>query len=221
MFCKRCGNEIADVARICPTCGTSIEHAHAHVNIQPHTSYGSYPQSSNDATAQQQRGYAPQPERPPRPRNTNTAYSPYTNGYTVPPTYPGPSTYQQPYNNYAPRPQAFTVIQKNDTALVTEIILSLFGIFGVGWLMARETTIGTVLLVCSFLIYWPIIILGTLLTFGLGLICLGPLAIAAIILNIIWFNGVLNKKANHFVVVPPLSQNRPVAPMTTMPPPQL
>ncbi|MBV9707160.1 MAG: zinc-ribbon domain-containing protein, partial [Chloroflexi bacterium] len=36
-------------------------------------------------------------------------------------------------------------------ALLKEIILSLLGIFGVGWLVAGETTVGIVLLVASFL----------------------------------------------------------------------
>ena len=90
---------------------------------------------------------------------------------------------------------------KNDGALVVEIILSLFGIFGVGWLMAKETTVGTILLICSFFIYWPILILGTIFTFGLGLLCLGPLTIGAIILNALLLNSNLNRKATEFVVL--------------------
>ncbi len=88
-----------------------------------------------------------------------------------------------------------TVSTKTDGTLLIEIILSLFGVFGVGWLMAKETIIGTVLLIASVLIYWPLIILGTIFTLGLGLICLGPLSIAAIILNALLLNKALLRKA--------------------------
>jgi hypothetical protein len=101
---------------------------------------------------------------------------------------------------------------KKDGALVAEIILSLFGVFGVGWLIGGETAIGIVLLVCSFVLYWPVMILGTLFTFGLGLICLGPLAIGSIILNALLLNNRLNRKATQYVMVQ--SQQMP------MPPPQ-
>jgi hypothetical protein len=101
---------------------------------------------------------------------------------------------------------------KKDGALAAEIILSLFGVFGVGWLIGGETAIGIVLLVCSFVLYWPIMILGTLFTFGFGLICLGPLAIGSIILNALLLNNRLNRKATQYVMVQ--SQQMP------MPPPQ-
>ena len=72
---------------------------------------------------------------------------------------------------------------KSDSATIVEILLSLFGVFGVGWLLGGETTIGLILLICSFVIYLPLLFVGTILTFGLGLFCLGPLAIVAIIIN--------------------------------------
>ena len=99
---------------------------------------------------------------------------------------------------------------KKDGALIAEILLSLFGIFGVGWLIGGETTIGIILLVCSFFIYWPIMILGTLFTFGLGLICLGPLAIGSIILNALLLNNRLKRKAAQYVTVQ--AQHMPMPP---------
>jgi hypothetical protein len=104
---------------------------------------------------------------------------------------------------YSPQQGNVGVSNKNDSALLVEFILSLVGVFGVGWLMAGETVTGRILLICSFLVYWPIMIVGTILTFGLGLICLGPIAIGAIILNILLLNSVINRKAAHFVVTPP------------------
>jgi len=91
---------------------------------------------------------------------------------------------------------------KNSGALIAEILLSVFvGIYGVGWLMAGETTTGIILLICSFVVYWPIMILGTIFTFGIGLLCLGPLAIGAIIVNAILLNNLLNRKAAQVVMV--------------------
>ena len=104
--------------------------------------------------------------------------------------------------------QTPTISNNNSNALLLEVILSLFGIFGVGWLLAGETTMGIVLLVCSIVVYWPFMIFGTLLTFGLGLICLGPLAITAIIVNALVFNTILRRKA-------------PQQPLPPMPPPPM
>ncbi|GCE11598.1 hypothetical protein KTT_14570 [Tengunoibacter tsumagoiensis] len=97
---------------------------------------------------------------------------------------------------------------KNDTALIAEIVLSLVGIFGVGWLMAGETTVGVLLLLGSFLLYWPLVILALIFTLGLGIFCLVPMAVGAIILNALLLNGVLNRKAMRFLILhgPPPSQ---------------
>ena len=98
---------------------------------------------------------------------------------------------------------------EHNGALLKEIILSLLGIFGIGWLLAGETTVGIVLLVASFLLYWPIMLLGTFFTGGLGLICLGPLAISVIIVNALLLNATLNRKAKHMhLVMPPPPQMR-------------
>jgi hypothetical protein len=83
----------------------------------------------------------------------------------------------------------------NNAALIVEILLNIFtGIYGVGWLMAGETTTGIVLLICSIVLYWPIFILGTIFTAGIGLVCIGPLAIAAIIFNAILLNNTLKRR---------------------------
>lgn len=119
--------------------------------------------------------------------------------YTPPPQANG--------SGYAPNatntPVFTTMAPRNEGALIVEVLLSLFGIFGVGWLMAGETTVGSLLLTCSFVVYWPIMLLGTLFTFGIGLICLGPLTIAAIIVNALLLNRALTSKPVHYVVMPP------------------
>jgi len=88
----------------------------------------------------------------------------------------------------------FTSTYSYDKAFVVEFILSLLGIFGIGWLLAGETVIGFLLLVCSILIYWPMMILGTLFTLGFGLMCLGPLAVSCVICNALLLNLCLKRK---------------------------
>ncbi len=194
MICVRCGNEMPHKATICAMCGTVVERPKSSAS----TSYGG-PSFS-------ERGYAAQPQAAPPPPQA---------GYMPPPQQP--FGYAPSYTNaamYPPGAINVTIVNsppgKKDGALVAEIILSLFGVFGVGWLIGGETTIGIVLLVCSFVLYWPIMILGTLFTFGLGLICLGPLAIGSIILNALLLNNRLNRKATEYVMVQ--SQQVPISP---------
>ena len=191
MFCDHCGNEIANEAIVCPFCGS-------------HT--GNNAQYTQPATYQMQQG--------PQDDFSKFGGPPlYQNGYQPVPPQP-PPTYtppvQQQIPGYAPPsyPPVYqqgnvTIIQNsgNEASIVVEIILSLFGLFGVGWLIGGETTVGIILLVCSVFIYWPVMILGTLFTFGLGLICLGPLAIGAIILNAILCSSTLKRRAARVTVI--------------------
>ena len=205
MICVRCGNVMPHKATICALCGTVVERPKS----SPSTSYGDpYAQSNFSDPSFYERGYAAQPQATPPPPQAE---------YMPPPQQP--FGYAPPYTNaamYPPGAINVTIVNsplgKKDGALVAEIILSLFGVFGVGWLIGGETAIGIVLLVCSFVLYWPVMILGTLFTFGFGLICLGPLAIGSIILNALLLNNRLNRKATQYVTVQ--SQQTP------MPPPQ-
>jgi hypothetical protein len=69
-------------------------------------------------------------------------------------------------------------------AIIAEVILDLFGIYGVGWLIAGETTVGIILLVASF-VWWPIAVLGTIFTAGLGVLCIVPLNIIFLLVSVI------------------------------------
>jgi hypothetical protein len=195
MICKRCGNNLAENATICPICGSVTLPASA--SGQPATSYGP-PQGDYMRQAEEYRsrdyaggyegGYAP-PPRPDGPRGQG--YEGYHANYN----------YAPPYNaGYTPGGVNVTVVNNipangsSDSALIVEILLSLLGIFGVGWLMAGETTTGVVLLICSVALYWPIIIMGTIFTLGFGLLCLGPMMIAAIIINAVLLNNALKRK---------------------------
>ncbi len=85
---------------------------------------------------------------------------------------------------------------KNNTPLIVEILLNLFlSLYGVGWLMAGRIRVGVILLIASFVVYWPTLIFGILFTFGLGVFSLGALALSLVILNAILLNNYLNRKA--------------------------
>jgi hypothetical protein len=199
--CERCGKPIPDTAAICPSCGAISPFAR-----QVQTPPGNYEQPSN-----YNQGY-----------NSPPNYAqPSGPGYSPQPGYAPPAGYGQvPYNPYPPvavnvnvaTPMTPVAPATNTGALVAEILLNIFvGIYGVGWLMAGETTTGVILLVCSIVLYWPVMIVGTILTLGIGLICLGPLAIGAIILNAILLNNTLKRKATLILI-------QPVQPIQTMPP---
>ena len=205
MFCDRCGKEIAYTATQCPFCGMPTGH-----EVQ-------YTQPS---------AYQVQ-QRPPQDDLSRFGGPPvYQAGYTAVPSsvqQGGYMAFPQQTPGYAPASYAslypqgnVTVVQHSgsDGPLIAEILLSLVGIFGIGWILGGETTTGVILLLCSIFIYWPIMILGTVFTLGIGLICLGPLAIGVIILNAILCNRVLKRRAARLVVV----QSAP-PPHAPMPPP--
>src|SRR6266571_3108260 len=184
--CINCGRAIPDTAAMCPNCGTSVS-ASASWPIPERPSF-TPPEQAYMPPFQTESGYRPpQPQagymQPPQP-----GYMPPQQGYygqqqMAPPMYQqGPAVNVTVVNN--------TSGQAN-TPLILEIILSIFGVYGVGWLMAGETTTGIVLLVCSFLVYWPIMVFMGIFTVG---ICDFPFAIAAIVINAILLNGVLKRK---------------------------
>jgi len=193
MVCERCGNDMQDNVAICPVCGTVNTTAKS--AAQPPTGYGQYSQHGFGEPPSYQAGNPPYSSQPGPTFRASTGYAAQQqqSGY-------GPF-YNSAGSTHAAPGVGMTLSNKNDNALVTEIILSLFGLFGVGWLLAGETTPGIILLICSVFIYWPLMIGGTILTFGFGLICLGPIAIAAIILNTILLNRTLNRKATRYVIM--------------------
>ncbi len=191
MNCTRCGTWLPDNAAICPTCGTINSAAWPGGGVQQPTNYGQYqPGGYGGPPLQQQQapyeqGYGPQAGyMPPQPNY----------GYALQPNAAPPYQYQPgPVNVYVNNPPIAT--RDNSGPLIVEVLLSLFlGIYGVGWLMAGETTVGVILLICSFVVYLPTLILGTIFTFGIGLFCLVPLAIGAVVLNAVLLNNALKRK---------------------------
>ncbi len=188
MTCEHCGREISENAVICPSCGTVT--SAARITPNPTTTYGAYPpdgysdyQDYSSASAYEQgcpaaAGFA---EVSPQ--------AAYETRYNPPPFYQAPPVHMA-MNNYAAAREA------NSGALIAEILFSLFGIYGIGWRMAGKKTIGTVLLICSFVIIWPLAIFIAIITFGFGIpLCDLPLAITGVIINAVLLNNSLNRKA--------------------------
>lgn len=66
--------------------------------------------------------------------------------------------------------------------VIVELLLNLVGIFGVGWLMTGHRAVGILLLIFSaFWITGATIV--TIATFGLGLLCLGPMNLVLLLLS--------------------------------------
>jgi hypothetical protein len=199
MVCERCGSEIEDNASICSGCG-SINTRARNASHQ-HTNYGHFPQVGLGEDFSPQQGYRPQTFVPPTreyappPRQEHTRYRQGTSEHHTAYNY----NHQNNTTKNASTGGA-TFTNKNNSALIAEIIFSLIGLMGIGWIIAGETVIGVILLLCSIFIYWPIMILGTIFTLGYGLICLGPISIAGIIINTLALNAVLNRKATSIFV---------------------
>ena len=201
MRCERCGKEISDTAAICPSCGSLTSTISATRSAgQPPTQHGTYPAESYDEPGSSyEQGYSPRSDykQPPQPDYIAPPRPdyPYGQSYAPPRFQQGGGINVSVYNNYTPPGQ------KNNAALVAEIILSLFGIYGVGWLIGGETTVGIILLISSFVIYLPFVILGTIFTLGFGVLCIGPLSIALIIINAVLLNNALNRKAAQQITI--------------------
>ncbi len=192
--CERCGNEIPDNTTICPHCGTITSKTKD--GLSPNTSYGSslnrFYSDSPISVENSQQDYM---------RTHSQEYNVQQQIYSYGQSFNTPPLYQQ-----APVNVTF-INTNNSTPLIVELLLSIFlGIFGVGWLMAGEVTIGVILLVCSLFIYLPLLIISIFIaffTFGFSLFCTGPLVIGAIILNAILLNSRLKRKAASYMPIPP------------------
>jgi len=218
MTCERCGTEISHGLTVCPVCRTPTPTASAQEGVPKQTSYGAYPRDEYgdpQPIPTYEQGYQPWPpvEEPPR-----LSYAPpppppqYNTGYAS--SFNAPPQYQQPQINVTVVNTFAAPSPSKSNALLVEIICSLFGIYGVGWLVAGETTTGIILLVCSFLLIWPAAIAIAVFTLGFGIFfCNLPLTIVGIILNAIFLNKALNRKTVQYRYSTAQAQ-----PMQQMPP---
>jgi hypothetical protein len=184
MLCERCGYEIGnDYHRsICPACGTLLPKK---AETQPSSSIGSSPQA---------RIYAGRSARyPSGPASSHTtaeiqSTAPHEEHFSK-------KDFSQQGTSFTPGGVNFFPLRSSEHILILEFVLSLVGVFGIGWMLAGQTIIGLILLACSILLYWPIMFLGTLFTIGLSLLCVGPFVFGAIICNAFLLNRYLKHKA--------------------------
>jgi hypothetical protein len=120
-----------------------------------------------------------QVDAPPPPSEEPPAYTP------PPPVYVAPS--QPVAGHVAPqaRPQ-------NTTPVIVEAILAFFGIYGVGWLISGETSIGVALLIAGFV--WDAIFVAAAFTV-IGLCCVVPLQLIFVALSAFQLNNRLRMRA--------------------------
>ena len=188
MICEHCGEALPETSTVCPACGTPRgKRTRQHPTIygkSPHENFG---------------GPSPYKQEPYKQVNAG-AYTSYT-----PPQMYEEAAHQAPYRSSFASPHLFsapphvshlTPVQTPDlsNALTFEVVLSLIGIFGVGWLMAGQITIGILFLLGSIFFYWPMLILSTMFTDGLSLLCLVPMAIGLIIFNAVLLNSYIKYK---------------------------
>jgi hypothetical protein len=129
-------------------------------------------------------GYDPasQPVYPP-PHHTPPGYQTFPSGAYAPPPpgyAPPPPGYGLPYA--IPQPSWPVQQRPSGTPVAVEAILALFGFYGIGWLMAGNTTTGVLLLIGGLV--WDIIaVLGTVFTLGVGACIFGPIHIGLVVLS--------------------------------------
>src|SRR6266536_888503 len=136
MICERCGKEISANTAICPSCGTVV---------QPPTTYGQY--SSKEYGDDQpiptyDHGISPQVdfEAP----HSAIYSSPPKQDFGYGPSYNARTAYQPGTINVTVVNNFNTSSSKNNSGvLLAEIFLSLFGVYGVGWIIAGETSPAT------------------------------------------------------------------------------
>ncbi|MEO7019249.1 MAG: hypothetical protein ABI234_03770 [Ktedonobacteraceae bacterium] len=191
IICERCGNMMPNSALLCLACGTLSVFTKPDLNTPTQYELGFVPSPlpDNGQAEYRQHLYNPQPGYAPLPsdgqlsHSLSMIYAPISmNLMTTPVTPLAPS------------------IKRG--AILLEVLLNICpGIFGIGWLMAGETITGLLLLACSIILYWPILLIGFFLSrifsVGPGLYGLIPLAIGTIILNIFLLKRDIKRKMGY------------------------
>ncbi len=202
-ICESCGQHIPEGVLRCPSCGAALP-----ASTNPTSTGRSGLQPENGKATSTWHGdlagfeeYIPPlhaaSDRPYRisassPSQQDEAGPPLD---TDTPSDESDTAYLPPMTFYTTRTYTGTF----PAPLLVEILLSLFmGIFGVGWLMIGEVTTGVLLLVGSFLLYLPLVVVSFILAItsvGLSLVCTGPLAIGAVCLNAFFLHNRIKRKA--------------------------
>jgi hypothetical protein len=77
--------------------------------------------------------------------------------------------------------------RNRNTALILEAVFGLFGMLGVGWIYTGQTGLGVGILVTCLVIEFALC-LGAVLSSGIGLICLVPIWLIAVVASVYYLN---------------------------------
>ena len=83
--------------------------------------------------------------------------------------------------------QPMVVVQQQDNstlAIVLEVVIGLFGLYGIGWLVAGFKDTGVKILVGG-LIWWLVAIVISVFTLGIGLLCIWPIDLVIMIVSVV------------------------------------
>lgn len=163
-----------------PTETPALEGATPDVSDLPTAVYAPEIETPQLDTPQVDDAPPPVPEAPP-------AYTPPPNDY--PP--PSPPAYAAPPQSVASAYVASPARPRDTTPVLVEAILAFFGLYGIGWLIAGETTIGVSLLIAGFV--WDAIFVVAAFTV-IGLCCVVPLQLIFVALSAFQLNNRLRMR---------------------------
>jgi hypothetical protein len=106
------------------------------------------------------------------------------------PEYEEPVALVPPAVPVAPPPPAYIARSAKDKslALILEILPGLFGILGIGWIYAGNTTAGLIWLI-AFLFWDVIAVTIAVFTVGIGILCTFPINILCIVISVVSLNN--------------------------------
>jgi TM2 domain-containing membrane protein YozV len=111
-----------------------------------------------------------------------------------------PTSIPQPVPTYQPPPPVYypaRPAKDRSIALILEILPGLFGFLGFGWIYSGNTSTGILWLVL-FLIWAVIALIISVVTGGIGLICILPVNIACIVASAVSLNNYTRKHPELF-----------------------
>jgi hypothetical protein len=135
-------------------------------------------------------GYQPPMQQPMPPMQPQQQWQ----SGPLPPAPQGYMPPMQPQQGYY-QPMVVQPQQNNNTlAIVLEVVGGLFGIFGIGWLISGETKTGLMFLIGG-LIWIAVAVVLTIVTLGIGLVCIFPIDIGILITSTLLLNNKLKQRS--------------------------
>jgi hypothetical protein len=113
------------------------------------------------------------------------------------PAPPPPNLTNQPVYPYDPIQQK--PLKDRSIAMVLEILPGLFGFLGFGWIYSGNSSVGVIWLIGFFV--WTLVgVIISVVTGGIGAICIIPISIFCIVFSAVSLSGYTNKHPEIFRV---------------------